>query len=342
MAQELVKALAKRGRGGDRYMVHAAPNETLIPSRVLDENPNLIGAIAKAMNKSGLDWRQYMVGSPKASVNPNTGAQEFQDAGDRDAGMFGGFGFGVGGDSGVSASDLAEGGAPAYDGGPGMMGGSGFLGSGVGQPTAQDYGFAPPGPEQGPSQGYDVTVGPRDLASFLGSAAGGAFFGPAGAAAGRAVANAATRGMENMDVSLFSVGGGPIADRSYSGAQTFAQEMPGYDGMDGLSGEMFPVRTAPPPSTTPQVPVAEVPSFLSFDPNMTDLQRRAMIATYGSQGEDSAFRDPATVRYYNSLIRNALQGGDYVLPVEERFLRDTLGYSFEPNSQALLNAIANA
>lgn len=338
MAQALVKALANKGRGGDRFMVHAAPNETLIPSRVLDENPQLIGAIAKAMGKSGLDWRQYMVGSSKASVNPNTGAQEFLDAADFE----GGAGVDL---EGASASNTGgETGAvdTAMDSDPGMMGGSGFLGSGAGQPTAQDYGFAPPGPEQGPSQGYDVTFGPRDAASFFGSLAGGALFGPAGAAAGRAAANAATRGMENADVTLFSMGGGPIADRSYSGSQTFAQETPSLDGMDGMSGEIFPARTAPPPSLTPQVPVPEMPSFLSFDPNMTDLQRRAMIATYGSQGEDSTFRDPATVRYYNSLIRNALQGGDYVLPVEERFLRDTLGYSFEPNSQALLNAIANA
>jgi hypothetical protein len=332
MAQALVKALAKRGRGNDRFMVHAAPNETMIPSRVLDENPQLIGAIAKAMGKSGLDWRQYMVGSPKASVNPMTGAQEFQDLeGDAPDMSFGEYG----------SADAAQAVDTSMDSDPGMMGGSGFLGEGPGQPTAQDYGFAPPGPEQGPSQGYDVTFGPRDLVTGGASFLGGLLLGAPGAMAARGAATAATRGMSGNDFTVFSVGGAPISDRSYGPSDAMTAQEAEFMGYEG-AGTQFPIGTAPPPATTSQVPVAEPPGFMSFDPAMTDLQRRAMIATYGSQGEDSAFRDPATTQYYISLLRNALQGGNYALPVEERYLRDTLGYSFEPNSQALLNAIASA
>ena len=75
--KHVVDQLAEYGRFDDEYMVHAAPNETVIPFPVLDANPNLRFALYAQMRALGLDPERYTVGNDLNSINPVTGQREF-------------------------------------------------------------------------------------------------------------------------------------------------------------------------------------------------------------------------------------------------------------------------
>lgn len=69
--------LAGWGRGGDTMMAHVNPGEMLIPPEVQHANPELMHALARAMEGMGANPNQYIVGSPDMSINPHTGHPEF-------------------------------------------------------------------------------------------------------------------------------------------------------------------------------------------------------------------------------------------------------------------------
>ncbi len=69
------KVLALQGRGGDTAVAHLEPGEMVIPRAVL--TPQLAQLIAAEAAKRGIDPKQLIVGSRKASINPATGAEEF-------------------------------------------------------------------------------------------------------------------------------------------------------------------------------------------------------------------------------------------------------------------------
>ena len=71
--------MAKMGRFGDDNIAHVSSGEMVIPSRVLNNSPDLKNGIMKAMSNSGLNPNQYTVGNPKNSINPMTGQPEFKD-----------------------------------------------------------------------------------------------------------------------------------------------------------------------------------------------------------------------------------------------------------------------
>jgi hypothetical protein len=69
------KVLALQGRGGDTAVAHLEPGEIVVPRRVL--TPELAQLIASEAAKRGINPKQLIVGSRKASINPATGAEEF-------------------------------------------------------------------------------------------------------------------------------------------------------------------------------------------------------------------------------------------------------------------------
>ncbi len=74
------KALALQGRGRDTAVAHLEPGEMVVPRSVL--TPQLAQLIATEATKRGIDPKQLIVGSHKASINPATGAEEFGWFGD--------------------------------------------------------------------------------------------------------------------------------------------------------------------------------------------------------------------------------------------------------------------
>ena len=101
------------------------------------------------------------------------------------------------------------------------------------------------------------------------------------------------------------------------------------------AGQAPPVPAGPPADlTTFQRPssLEPAPNFLQLVAGMSPLQQRSKIATYGTSGENSAFRDPATVSYYRNLVLTDLVGpegtvkpGASYLPVEKQYLTEALG-----------------
>jgi hypothetical protein len=85
-----------------------------------------------------------------------------------------------------------------------------------------------------------------------------------------------------------------------------------------------------------------------FGPGLDDLQRRAQIATYGTQGVNSSYRGDPMKRYYAKLLNNAMvdAGGKpvsnpYTLPVEQLYWQSVLGRNVgDPSDPTqVLNAI---
>jgi hypothetical protein len=74
----------------------------------------------------------------------------------------------------------------------------------------------------------------------------------------------------------------------------------------------------------------EISSFIG--PGMSDIQQRALISTYGTQGVNSAFRTDPVRRYYANLLSRGLISdagapvqNPYVLPIEQQYASQVLG-----------------
>lgn len=85
------------------------------------------------------------------------------------------------------------------------------------------------------------------------------------------------------------------------------------------------------PSTPPTGP-GFIQGAGGLSPGMTDLQRRASIASQATQGDASAYRDPATLDYYRNLAvhsmtdpSGAVRANSIVLPIERQYLAEILG-----------------
>ena len=76
--QSVASGLASLGRYGDTYMVHAAEGETVVPSEILDANPELKNQLFAQMRMMGIkEPNRYVVGNSLNSINPITGQPEF-------------------------------------------------------------------------------------------------------------------------------------------------------------------------------------------------------------------------------------------------------------------------
>ena len=85
------------------------------------------------------------------------------------------------------------------------------------------------------------------------------------------------------------------------------------------------------PSAPPTSP-AFIQGSGGLNPGMTDIQRRSSVASQATQGESSAYRDPATLDYYRNLALHSLtdpsgavRADSTVLPIERQYLTDILG-----------------
>ena len=111
-----------------------------------------------------------------------------------------------------------------------------------------------------------------------------------------------------------------------------------------------PVPAGPPADLTADQIAAQkgalptAPNFLQFGTGMTNQQKRAQIATLGTQGNDSRWADPATKEFYKKLLvadydpTKGLSGG--VLPVEKQYAENVLGVKPRADTtESLLSAI---
>lgn len=75
--KEVADRMAKMGREGDTFVVHASEKEVMVPREVAENNPELVGQIKDAIAAEGADPEAYIVGSDRNSINPMTGQREF-------------------------------------------------------------------------------------------------------------------------------------------------------------------------------------------------------------------------------------------------------------------------
>ena len=75
--KEVADRMARMGREGDNFVVHASEKEVMVPKEVAEKNPELVGQIKQAIAAEGADPEAYVVGSDRNSINPYTGQREF-------------------------------------------------------------------------------------------------------------------------------------------------------------------------------------------------------------------------------------------------------------------------
>lgn len=78
MEQEMMTQAApqEQGRGTDTVMAHMSLGEVVIPRTFLDD-PDVMGMLQSLFQQAGTDLKQYTVGDPANSINPDTGNPEF-------------------------------------------------------------------------------------------------------------------------------------------------------------------------------------------------------------------------------------------------------------------------
>jgi len=72
-----MQGMAQYGRNGDTMMAHVAPGEMVVPSEILQSNPQVARGLGMAFADAGADPLRYTVGSGQNSINPVTGEPEF-------------------------------------------------------------------------------------------------------------------------------------------------------------------------------------------------------------------------------------------------------------------------
>lgn len=326
----LSQMIAAYGRGGDSMLAHINPQEA---------------AMLKARGGAG-------------TVNPITGIREFYTGGlGGRAAAFGGNAYGgkSGGSTGgglssraASYGDNAYGGvARGGIGAPGATGvgsaaaaalGMGGLGGASMSSGAPSNGIgsenAAIGSTAAPTAGTHVSLGgPLGLVGSLsGVPAGGLLGGLIDSALGLDMGfdiggESVTEARDRLSGSTRSSGGLGAAGQGAAGG-------PGRDSIGSRGGKKVtttPGVPAPVPAPTPTGPPA-IPDWLKqiAGDSLSPLQLRSLIATQGSQGMDSAYRDMATLDYYRKLLKSSVQDYGQILPVEHRYLQDVYGFQYQP------------
>ena len=73
---DLAAELAAQGRGGDSVLAHLTPGEVVLPAEMFDD-PQFEATVESRFNELDLDPERYVVGMGIASLNANTGLEEF-------------------------------------------------------------------------------------------------------------------------------------------------------------------------------------------------------------------------------------------------------------------------
>ena len=71
------EALSMMGRGGDTELAHLEPGDVVVPPQLLDADPMLADMLEDRMRLAGVDPTSRVAGMGIASLNPNTGLEEF-------------------------------------------------------------------------------------------------------------------------------------------------------------------------------------------------------------------------------------------------------------------------
>ena len=71
------EALSMMGRGGDTELAHLEPGDVVVPPQLLDADPMLADVLEERMIMAGVDPTSRVAGLGIASLNPNTGLEEF-------------------------------------------------------------------------------------------------------------------------------------------------------------------------------------------------------------------------------------------------------------------------
>ena len=77
MVMPEAEALSQMGRGPDTELAHLEPGDVVIPPAVLENDPMLADVLEERMAMAGVDPRSRVAGLGIASLNPNTGLEEF-------------------------------------------------------------------------------------------------------------------------------------------------------------------------------------------------------------------------------------------------------------------------
>lgn len=106
----------------------------------------------------------------------------------------------------------------------------------------------------------------------------------------------------------------------------------------------FGNRPAAPPAApgAPETPAApSIPGWLRqiVGDDLSPIQLRSLIATQGSQGLESSYRDMETLDYYRQLLKSSVKDYAEVLPVEHRYLQDVYGFQYQPTLQDLYRVL---
>jgi len=73
---DLAAELAAQGRNGDSVLAHLTPGEVVLPAEMFDD-PQFEATVESRFNELDLDPERYVVGMGIASLNANTGLEEF-------------------------------------------------------------------------------------------------------------------------------------------------------------------------------------------------------------------------------------------------------------------------
>ena len=296
---EALEVVRRQGKRGDTELAHVNPREK---------------AILKAMGGVG-------------TRNPKTGLRQYYDGSDF-GGSFGGYGEGAG-----------MGAAPD----PTTPGGSMDYGGGAQQGTIEYDGDLGPPPAQMGQSRLDQMVSdvmarpmPTEQPGFMQRTL---------EQVDRAIRNPATFERPNPFISpapaaLYGVAeflGGLARGAGIKGSapEKFTDERhPGGERSgvaEGINTAMAAAPDVPAFQRAGEVGVPmEISSFMG--PGLSDLQRRALISTYGAMGTNPAFRTRPAQQYYASLLSRELVNPNMtlnqtpnLLPIEQRYLAGVMG-----------------
>lgn len=311
-AKGKTKELAKHGRFGDTEVVHVNAMEK---------------AILKAMGGAG-------------SKNPKTGKREYYDAsfsgGQEGSGQTGG---NIGGAS-PSSGGNAERDQQERD--------IESLSDKIGTGELQDLGTVTGGPTTGNGPPGPPPAAPEARGSGLSDIIESVI-----AANKPSILAPTARMTYELASGLGRFVGEPL-DRAFGGrgvAQEAQFDSSGRMGPEGRNDSLAAAVGVQP--AVQQAPAfmrpapQEVPASLGLPQGLSDIQKRTLISTYGTQGAQSQYRTPEAMRAYGNLIARALIGDDNrvtgnetgTLPIEDQYLRQVFGVNQPSNASALLEAL---
>ena len=347
----LERALASRGRFGDTELAHVNSREK---------------ALLMALGGSG-------------SRNPSTGFPEFFEAGGNDVSM-GGPGSGdpasdpgtgpssPGGNQGGAGIDAIFNGIDLSNPTPGVPGpGSGdpVTDPGTGGTGLGGGGAASPVPQQGWLERNFGILNPQNIArnmdprtpqgmvnALTAMSPFGAMTRGAISRGTQALGGGIEAGLNAMGIYGSAKAEAPpsFGDGRFEGDRFDGFDMGGGFGGAGSDRDYFGGVVGAAPGTAPVTypnpdpggPPEEISSFIG--PGMSDLQQRALISTYGTQGTNSSFRADPVKKYYARLLNRALSqdAKPYTLPVENLYWQGVLGKNVANADDAsqIRNAIA--